>query len=94
MEFTKIQDISGAKIARLVLPNKNYGPICLMILQKFAKHHKIPETAISLPSGANQSPHDVFTKIFDTMLHSMGSNKRLEIIAEVNKYNTDMKENK
>lgn len=92
MEFTKIQNMSGAKIARLVLPKKNYGPLCLMILQKFAKHHKIPITETSLPSGANQSPHDVFTKIFDVMLHSMGSDKRLEIIAEVNKYNKDIGE--
>jgi hypothetical protein len=68
----------------LKLPFKEFGPFCLKILQEFIEHHKLPKD-LQLPEKAEKL-HIGMSKIFDVMLHSMGPEKRNEILIDLDKY--------
>lgn len=81
----KIEQLNQVSSMRsLVLPKK-YGPFCMKILHDFIDHHKLckdlpkPEPGLLI--------HLSMSRIFDVMLHSMGEEKRNNILKEVEDYN-------
>ena len=77
-----IEKIESEK--KLKLPKKEFGPFCLRILKEFIVHHKLAND-LELPDKA-QFVHIGMSKIFDIMLHSMGEEKRNEILMDLDKY--------
>lgn len=67
----------------LVLPEQGYGPICNRLLKEFISHHKLPK--LTLPEGKCSVTQGV-SIIVDIMLHSMGQEKRLQLIKDVEEY--------
>lgn len=73
---------------KLKLPKKYYGPFCLKFLHEFIDYHKLPKN-LELPDQGELS-YLALSKIFDVMLHSMGPEKRQEILSELNRYKMDI----
>lgn len=72
------------EIRKLILPSTNYGPFCLKILDEFKLYHKLSQ---ELPVPTYSLPlHESLSRIFDIMLHSMGEEKRNEILIELDEY--------
>lgn len=68
----------------LKLPIADYGPMCGRILHEFCLYHNLsadlPVPSVGLPISVSLS------RIFDIMLHSMGQEKRDQMIRESNEY--------
>lgn len=56
----------------------------MKVITDFIKVHKLPEN-IDPPKG-NMLPHKLFSYITDLMAHSMGTEKREEILKELKEY--------
>ncbi len=62
----------------------------MKILKEFIDHNNLP----SLPvPNKGDAAHIALSKIFDIILHSMGKEKRDQIISELNEYNASISEN-
>lgn len=68
----------------LTLPKSKYGPLCNKILQDFIEFHKLPKD-LPVPCPG-LTTHESLARIFDIMLHSMGKEKRDEILKECGIY--------
>lgn len=75
----------------LNLPSENYGPFCAMILNHFIEYHKLSKD-LALPSPGIPT-HVALSRIFDIILHSMGDDKRKEILNYLDEYNLGLQEN-
>jgi hypothetical protein len=82
-KVAKLNNIPSTR--SLNLPRGNYGPFCLKIIQEFVAHHKLPAN-LPVPV-AGLSTHVALSRIFDIMLHSMGEEKREEILKNLDEYN-------
>ena len=80
--------MNGKTAKSLKLPKHNYGPFCLKILSEFIAHHNI-QKGLPIPCPG-LSLEDSLSRIFDIMLHSMGEQKRLEILEDLEKYNMSL----
>ena len=69
----------------LNLPSGNYGPFCMKILSEFIDFHKLPKD-LPMPCPG-LSTHVALSRIFDVILHSMGEEKRQEILSNLDEYN-------
>lgn len=69
----------------LKLPSSCYGPFCMRILKEFIAHNKLPES-LPVPNTGDKT-HDALSKIFDIILHSMGKEKRDQILSSLDEYN-------
>lgn len=68
----------------LKLPKAKYGPLCLRLMQEFIKHHNLPEDLpVPCPGLTN---HESLARIFDILLHSLGKEKRDELLKECDIY--------
>ena len=67
----------------LVLP-KDYGPICVLILDEFIKFHNLPKDTLKPEKGLKMEFS--LARIFDIMLLSMGKDKRKDLLAIANEY--------
>lgn len=76
----KISDIN----LELRLPEKEYQPFFLKIVQDFIKHHNLPSD-LPMPEG-NIQIHLALSMILDVMVRSMGDEKRKEILKELEDY--------
>jgi len=72
---------------KLTLPKK-YGPMCLKILHEFITHHKLSKN-LPLPESSS-STEEALSRIFDVMLHSMGEEKRNEVLDDVSNYSMSL----
>lgn len=66
------------------LPKKNYEPFFLKVMNDFINYHNLPKD-IPPPQG-HSLPHKLFSYIIDLMSHSMGKEKREELIKELEDY--------
>lgn len=80
--------MSESKVPSLKLPKIGYGPMCNKILKEFAEHFKIEEHLI-FPEGKDNAAQ-CLSKIFDLILHSLGEEKRKELLADSLKYYYDV----
>lgn len=69
---------------KLVFPRHQYGPLCKKILSEFIDHHKLDKN-LDLPC-IGEKPDISLSKIFDIMLHSMGLEKRYELLKDAEEY--------
>lgn len=68
----------------LYLPSKNYEPFFMKVMHDFIEYHKLPKD-LPLPEmgiGMNLC----MSRILDVMVHSMGEEKRKEILEDLDKY--------
>jgi hypothetical protein len=75
---------SPKPLEKLALPRAHYGPICLRLLDAFIQYHHLPKDLI-IPQGCKK-PELILSHIFDAMLHTMSSERRQELIKEVQEY--------
>lgn len=68
----------------LMLPKAKYEPFFMKVMNDFIKHHNLPGD-IAKPQGS-MMPHKIFSYIVELMAHSMGEEKRKELIVELNDY--------
>lgn len=68
---------------QLNLPKHEYGPYCNRILTEVIKHFKLEN--MTLPNAGDMT-HVALSKIFDIILHSMGEDKREEILKDLDEY--------
>lgn len=66
------------------LPKKNFEPFFLKVLNDFIHHHNLPKD-IPVPNGC-ALPHKIFSYIVDILAHSMGEEKRNQLIKELEDY--------
>src|SRR5665213_1835713 len=84
-ESDKISSMNAVQKSRLLhLPKKAYGPFCLKILCDFIEHHNLAKDLL-MPEP-NLVIEESLSRIFDVMLHSMGEEKRLDSLKELDKY--------
>jgi hypothetical protein len=76
--------MSEKKPKRLMLPSKQYGPLCSKILKDFILHNSLPDDLLLPETGL--TTHAALSRIFDVLLHSMGKEKREAILLEVEEY--------
>ncbi len=69
---------------KLVLPKSHYGPFCNRILKEFIDKHKLDDT-LPLP-GEGDTNSGALSKIFDLIIHSLGEEKRQQILKECDEY--------
>ena len=67
----------------LKLPSHDYGPFCMRILKEFMAHNKMPD--LPVPNVGDKTP-DALSKIFEIILHSMGNEKRDQILSSLDEY--------
>ena len=65
----------------LKLPEKGYGPLCLKILHDFIEHFKL-DPSLERPVTGLQT-HEALSRIFNIILHSMGDEKRQNVLREL-----------
>ena len=68
----------------LQLPKSAYAPFVLKVLHDFIEHHALPKDLV-LPQG-NMMIHKIMSCILDVMVHSMGKEKRDEILKDLHTY--------
>lgn len=68
---------------QLTLPKVSYGSLCNKMLKDFMEHHGI--TQVELPQPSDKT-HEVLSKIFLAMLHSMGEEKLDKGLKEAQDY--------
>lgn len=68
----------------LKLPKSKYGPLCNKIIKDFIEFHNLPKD-LPVPCPG-LLPHESLARIFDIILHSMGKEKRDEILKECDIY--------
>jgi len=68
---------------QLNLPRHEYGPYCNKILSEAINHFKLNN--LPLPSAGDMT-HVALSKIFDIILHTMGEEKREEILKDLDEY--------
>ena len=78
----------------LNLPTVQYGPFCMKILHEFITHHKLPTELLYALPDKGQPVVLALSRIFDVMLHSMGSDKRESILNELDAYNLSVSESR
>lgn len=71
----------------LRLPKANYGSFCLKILHDFMKLHNLVDLPTPVSGSSNQ---ESLSRIFDIILHSMGQEKREEILKNLDEYMMDL----
>lgn len=71
----------------LKLPEKGYGPICLKILNDFIEHYNL-DPKLERPITGLQT-HEALSRIFDIILHSMGDEKRQNVLRELSELGFD-----
>lgn len=82
----KVSSLNNIPSTRsLNLPSGDYGPFCMKILKEFIDYHELPKNLPVPEKGL--STHVALSRIFDIMLHSMGSEKREEILSNLGEYN-------
>lgn len=69
---------------RIWLPKHKYGPFFLKALSDFCMHHRISQK-LAFPNET-MLPHDFLSYILDIMARSMGEDKRLALIYELEEY--------
>ena len=79
-----MNDVKAKKCKELMLPTRNYGPICMKILKEFIAHHHLPED-LPLPSPGIKSDQ-MLARIFDVMLHTLGKEKRDAFLKDAEDY--------
>lgn len=85
----KIQGLINPPCTKtLKLPIHSYGPFCMRILKEFMEFHNIPKD-IDLPES-HSSMVTVLSCIFDIMLHSMGDDKRNEVLKDLEDYKANL----
>ncbi len=67
-----------------MLPKQRFEPFFIKVMNDFSKHHNLPDN-IPPPQGS-MLPHKLLSYILDLMTHSMGENKRNEILLELKDY--------
>lgn len=80
-----LPDATSVSDKKLILPRVEYGPFCLKILNDFINHHKLSKN-LPVPSNGITN-HEALSRIFDIMIHSMGDEKRQEILKDLEEYN-------
>jgi hypothetical protein len=84
-ESDKISALNAIQKNRLLsLPSHNYGPFCLKILSDFVEYHNLPKGMLMPVPGLTNV--EALSRIFDLILHSMGEEKRLEILKLLDEY--------
>ena len=78
-------NIISSLTQQLKLPSVGYGPFCMKILQEFISHNNLSND-LPLPNVGDKT-HDALSKIFDIILHSMGEEKRNQILLRLDEYN-------
>lgn len=66
------------------LPKTRYEPFFLKAMSDFIAFHKLPKD-IPVPQG-HIMPHKLLSYILDLMAHSMGDEKREQLVNELNDY--------
>lgn len=84
----KVDKLINIHSESLILPKQWYEPFFMKILSDFREHHNIPEN-IPLPSG-KMEPHKLLSYILDIMVHSMGEEKHISILKELEEYKTTL----
>lgn len=81
----KISSLNAVQKNRLLkLPSHGYGAFCLKILSDFVDHHNLPKGMLMPVPGLTN--HEALSRIFDLILHSMGEEKRLQVLSELDEY--------
>ena len=81
----KISSLNAVQKNRLLnLPGHSYGTFCLKILSDFVEHHNLPKGMLMPVPGL--TTNDALSRIFDIILHSMGEEKRLKALNELDEY--------
>lgn len=68
----------------LNLPGHSYGPFCLKVLSDFVAHHNLPQGMLMPVPGL--TTQQALSRIFDIILHSLGEEKRLQALTELDEY--------
>jgi len=75
---------------QLILPEKRYQPFFVKVMIDFIEHHGIVmDKSNCLPDGSMKI-HLALSRILDVMVHSMGENKRSEIMKELDEYKKEI----
>lgn len=81
----KISSLNAVQKTRLLnLPSHGYGPFCIKVLSDFVIHYDLPKGMLMPTPGLTN--HEALSRIFDIILHSMGEEKRLQILSELDEY--------
>lgn len=84
-ESEKISGLNSIQKNRVLhLPKKSYGPFCLKIMSDFIEHHNLSKDLLMPMPGLVLE--ESLSRIFDVMLHSMGEDKRLQALKELDEY--------
>lgn len=74
----------------LILPEKNYGPICSKIFAFFREHFSLPEDMLVPEPGLKM--HLSLSRIIDMMVSAMGQEIRSHIVKEIEEYKANQDE--
>lgn len=74
----------------LILPEKNYGPICSKIFAFFREHFSLPEDMLVPEPGLKM--HLSLSRIVDMMVSAMGPEIRSNIVKELEDYKANQDE--
>lgn len=80
--------IPNSEKSEFKLPRLGYQPFFVKAMQDFISHHNLPKH-LTIPAG-NMHISDVFSYILDIMAHSMGDEKRKNLIKELEEYNPSL----
>jgi hypothetical protein len=67
-----------------MLPEKRYQPFFLKVLHDFIAHHNLSQD-LEKPQG-NMKIHKALSCVLDIMSHSMGEEKRDNLLKELDQY--------
>lgn len=81
-KIEKLNNLPSMKL--FTLPERGYGPFCLKILFDFVEFHNLPKGMLMPVPGLTNV--QALSRIFDIILHSMGEEKRLQAISELEEY--------
>lgn len=71
----------------LMLPKQRYEVFFLKAMNDFISHHKLPK--IEPPQG-NVLPYKLFSYILEIMAHSMGEDRRLKLLSDLDEYKNEL----